>query len=68
MRGSIWMLAAAGISLGFVPAILDDPETSGDATGQAILAVVEPIASVAGILFFAVVMGLLVSVWSSDGF
>ncbi|MCQ4334606.1 hypothetical protein KM295_14195 [Natronomonas sp. F2-12] len=66
MRGSIWTIAAAGITLGLLPALLD--VSPSDDTGQAAIDLTSAIGPIIGLMFFVGVLAVVVSVITSDGF
>lgn len=66
MRGSIFTLVAVGAGAAMTPAILD-VDVSGDATGQTVIDLLSPMATLIGLAFAVAAFGLLLVYFTDSG-
>ena len=66
MRGSIFTLVALGAGAAMTPVILD-VDVAGDATGQTVVELLSPMATVIGLAFAVAAFGLLLVYFTDSG-
>ena len=66
MRGSIFTLVALGAGAAMTPVILD-VDVSGDATGQTVIDLLSPMATIIGLAFAVAAFGLLLVYFTDSG-